>query len=40
MTLRIAITGRPVSTPLFETMVILGPEESLNRLAHAIAKLA
>ncbi len=39
MTLRIAITGRPVSTPLFETMVVLGLEEAMKRLDHAIAKL-
>ena len=40
MTLRVAITGRTVSTPLFETMAVLGRQESMNRLAHAIAKLA
>jgi glutamyl-tRNA synthetase len=40
MTLRVAITGRTVSTPLFETMQVLGRAESLKRLAHAIAKLA
>jgi glutamyl-tRNA synthetase len=40
MTLRVAITGRTVSTPLFETMAVLGRDESMNRLAHAIAKLA
>jgi glutamyl-tRNA synthetase len=38
MTLRIAITGRPVSTPLFETMVVLGQDESLKRIGHAINK--
>ena len=40
MTLRVAITGRTVSTPLFETMAVLGRQESMSRLAHAIAKLA
>jgi glutamyl-tRNA synthetase len=39
MTLRVAITGRTVSTPLFETMAVLGRDESMKRLAHAIAKL-
>ncbi len=40
MALRIAITGRTVSTPLFETMEILGRVESLNRLSQAINKLS
>jgi glutamyl-tRNA synthetase len=40
MTLRVAVTGRSVSTPLFETMHVLGREESMSRLAHAIDKLA
>lgn len=40
MTLRVAVTGRTVSTPLFETMEILGRDESLARLAHAVAKLS
>ncbi len=39
MTLRVAVTCRRVSAPLFETMEILGPEESLLRLDHAVAKL-
>ncbi|MBN2584967.1 MAG: glutamate--tRNA ligase, partial [Planctomycetes bacterium] len=39
MTLRIAVTGRAVSTPLFETMEVLGRDESLARLSHAIARL-
>ena len=39
MTLRVAVTGRTVSTPLFETMHVLGRKESLRRLRHAIDKL-
>jgi glutamyl-tRNA synthetase len=39
MTLRVAVTGRTVSTPLFETMEILGRQESMARLAHAVEKL-
>ncbi len=39
MTLRIAATGRAVSTPLFETMEVLGRQESLKRLSTAIGRL-
>ena len=39
MSLRVAVTGRTVSAPLFETMEVLGREESMTRLGHAIAKL-
>lgn len=39
MTLRVAITCRTVSTPLFETMEVLGRDESLCRLDDAVAKL-
>jgi len=39
MALRVAVTGRTVSTPLFETMEILGREESLRRLDEAVKKL-
>ena len=35
--LRVAITGRTVSPPLFESMEILGRERSLARLAAAQA---
>ncbi len=35
MTLRVAITGRTVSTPLFETMAALGRDTSLKRLRRA-----
>jgi glutamyl-tRNA synthetase len=36
--LRVAITGRRVSTPLFETMEILGREECLARIGEAVEK--
>jgi glutamyl-tRNA synthetase len=36
--LRVAITGRRVSTPLFETMEILGREECLARMDEAAEK--
>ena len=38
--LRVAVTCRRVSTPLFETMEILGRQECLARLDAAIAKAA
>ncbi|MBI2885219.1 MAG: glutamate--tRNA ligase [Candidatus Omnitrophica bacterium] len=37
---RVALTGRQVSPPLFETMSILGRERVLNRLDHAATTLA
>ncbi|MCX5647989.1 MAG: glutamate--tRNA ligase [Planctomycetota bacterium] len=40
MTLRVAVTCRKVSTPLFETMEILGREECLARVDGAIGKIA
>lgn len=36
---RIAITGKPVSPPLFESMAILGKERCLRRLDAAIERL-
>ncbi|MGB2967947.1 MAG: glutamate--tRNA ligase [Phycisphaerae bacterium] len=39
MPLRVAVTCRKVSTPLFETMEILGREECLVRLDKAIEKV-
>ncbi len=36
---RVAVTGRTVSPPLFETMEVLGREVSLRRLREAIANL-
>ncbi|MBF6589197.1 MAG: glutamate--tRNA ligase [Ktedonobacterales bacterium] len=38
--LRVAVTGRTISPPLFETMEVLGREVSLARLRDAIARLA
>jgi glutamyl-tRNA synthetase len=38
--LRVAVTGRTVSPPLFETMAVLGRARSLERLAAAIERLA
>jgi nondiscriminating glutamyl-tRNA synthetase len=40
MAIRVAITGRTVSPPLFDTMVALGYERTLARLDRAIEKLA
>jgi len=39
-TLRVAVTCRRISTPLFETMEILGREECLNRVDGAIGQAA
>ena len=36
---RVALTGRAVSPPLFESMHVLGREESLRRMANAMAVL-
>jgi len=35
-TLRVAVTGQQISTPLFETMEIIGKDESLSRIRLAI----
>jgi glutamyl-tRNA synthetase len=40
MAARVAVTGRAVSTPLFETMHVIGREESLSRVRSAIAGLS
>ena len=37
--LRVAVTGRTVSPPLFETMEVLGRQRSLERIDRAIARL-
>lgn len=37
--LRVAVTGRTVSPPLFETMEVLGRQRSLDRLARALTML-
>jgi len=39
-TLRVAITGRTVTPPLFQTMAVLGPERTLRRVDAAIDLLA
>jgi glutamyl-tRNA synthetase len=39
MTLRVAITGRTASPPLFATMQVLGQEVCLTRLEDAVAVL-
>ena len=38
--LRVAVTGRTVSPPLFASMELLGRARTLARLDHALAKLA
>jgi glutamyl-tRNA synthetase len=38
-TIRVAITGRTVAPPLFETMAVLGRERTLGRLRVALAHL-
>ena len=40
MLLRIAVTGRKVSPPLFESMEVLGRERCLRRLDEAQERLA
>jgi glutamyl-tRNA synthetase len=37
--LRVAITGRTVSPPLFESMELLGPQRSLGRLRRALERV-
>jgi glutamyl-tRNA synthetase len=36
---RVAVTGRSVGPPLFESLEVLGREESLKRLSSALARL-
>lgn len=38
--IRVAVTGKPATPPLFETMEILGRETTMGRLGAALAKLA
>ncbi|MBI4180769.1 MAG: glutamate--tRNA ligase [Chloroflexi bacterium] len=38
-TLRVAITGRTVAPPLFQTMIVLGKERCLSRIETALARL-
>jgi glutamyl-tRNA synthetase len=40
MALRVAVTGRAVSTPLFETLAAIGRAAALRRLESAVATLA
>jgi nondiscriminating glutamyl-tRNA synthetase len=40
MAIRVAVTGRTATPPLFDTIVALGPERTLARLDRAIEKLA
>jgi glutamyl-tRNA synthetase len=39
MMLRVAATGSAVSPPLFESLHVLGKEESLRRVSAALSKL-
>ncbi|MEO5884265.1 MAG: glutamate--tRNA ligase [Candidatus Limnocylindrales bacterium] len=39
MTIRVAVTGRTATPPLFDTLVALGRERVLTRLDHALAVL-
>jgi glutamyl-tRNA synthetase len=36
--IRVAVTGRRVGPPLFESLELLGPERTLNRLRAAIGR--
>lgn len=40
MTIRIAVTGSPVSPPLYESMVLLGKEQTLKNLKHSIETIS
>jgi glutamyl-tRNA synthetase len=40
MLLRVAVTGKPVSPPLFESMEVLGRERCLRRIEGALDALA
>jgi len=40
MAIRVAITGRTATPPLFDTMVALGRDRTLARLDRALASLA
>jgi len=40
MTIRVAVTGRTATPPLFDTLVALGRERTLARLDAGIAALA
>jgi glutamyl-tRNA synthetase len=38
-TLRVAVTGRTATPPLFETMEVVGRERVLSRLGTAVVRL-
>jgi glutamyl-tRNA synthetase len=40
MAIRVAVTGRTATPPLFDTLVALGIERTLDRIDHAIALLS
>lgn len=40
MTIRLAITGRPATPPLFDTLHLIGQQQSIKRLSHAQKILA
>lgn len=40
MSLRLAVTGKTVTPPLFDTIAILGKKETLSRLQKTIAKIS
>jgi glutamyl-tRNA synthetase len=39
MAIRVAVTGRTATPPLFDTLVALGRTRTLERLDHALAAL-
>jgi glutamyl/glutaminyl-tRNA synthetase len=39
MAIRVAVTGRTATPPLFDTLVALGPERTRSRLEAAISAL-
>ncbi len=39
MTLRVAVTGRTITPPLFQTIEVLGKEETLNRITKVVKSL-
>jgi glutamyl-tRNA synthetase len=40
MAIRVAVTGRTATPPLFDTLVALGRDRSLERIDRALAILA
>ena len=37
--IRVAVCGRKIAPPLFETLVVLGRETSLKRIDHALESM-